>query len=62
MLLVSDEGDSVLSQASIFDVNGGSRNYVSGDQSDAKALAQSDPDVAIFNANNNKYFAEDGQS
>ncbi|KAM5544052.1 hypothetical protein V8D89_002238 [Ganoderma adspersum] len=56
------QAGTLVQQASIFDVNGGSRNFVSGGASDARSLAQSDPDVAIFNANNHQYFAEDGQS
>ena len=46
-------------QASHFTVNGGTQDYVYG-QSNAQSLAQSNPDQAIFNADNHEYFAEDG--
>ena len=49
----------MVSQASHFTVNGGTLDYVYG-ESNAQSLAQSNPDEAIFNADNHEYFAEAG--
>ena len=44
-------------QASHFTANGGTKDFAYG-QSAANQLAQSDPDKAVFNADNHEYFAE----
>ena len=44
-------------QASHFTANGGARDYAYG-RADSQALAQSNPDEAVFNADSHEYFAE----
>lgn len=51
------KGGTLIHESSHFDANGGTQDFVYG-QTDAKSLAQSDPDDAVFNADNHEYFAE----
>lgn len=48
---------TIISMASKFIANGGTEDYAFG-QSECKALAQNNPDHAISNADNHRYFAE----
>ena len=51
----------MIHEASHYTVNGGTDDYVYG-QSGAKNLAKSNPDRAVFNADNHEYFAENNPS
>ncbi|KAM5544053.1 hypothetical protein V8D89_002239 [Ganoderma adspersum] len=51
---------AMLSPAVIFNFDGACRDFVTG-QNAAKSLAQSDPDQAVFNADNHQYFADDSR-
>lgn len=48
---------TLVHESSHFTTNGGTDDYVYG-QSAAKSLASSNPDQAVFNADNHEYFAE----
>jgi hypothetical protein len=48
---------TLIHESSHFTANGGTQDYVYG-QSSAKSLASSNPDEAVFNADNHEYFAE----
>ncbi|KAH9944017.1 peptidyl-Lys metalloendopeptidase [Epithele typhae] len=52
---------TLIHEASHFTANGGTDDYVYG-QSSAKSLASSNPDHAVFNADNHEYFAENNPS
>ena len=51
------KGGTLVHESSHFTDNGGTEDYVYG-QSSAKSLASSDPDEAVYNADNHEYFAE----
>jgi len=51
------QAGTMIHEASHYTANGGTDDYVYG-QSGAKSLATSNPDEAVFNADNHEYFAE----
>ncbi|KAF9449833.1 peptidyl-Lys metalloendopeptidase [Macrolepiota fuliginosa MF-IS2] len=55
------KGGTLIHETSHFTANGGTEDYVYG-QSSAKSLAISNPDEAVFNADNHEYFAENNPS
>ncbi|KAM5535100.1 hypothetical protein V8D89_011186 [Ganoderma adspersum] len=52
---------TLVHEASHFTVNGGTKDYAYG-QTDAMALAQSNPEEAVMNADSHEYFAENNPS